>query len=45
MVVSVLVGVAAFSLVQPAAPAGRRTENVVLVTLDGVRTQEIFGGL
>jgi len=45
MVVSVLVGVAAFSLAQPAAPAGRRTENVVLVTLDGARTQEIFGGL
>src|SRR5215208_3022470 len=30
---------------QPGAPARSRTENVVLVTLDGARTQEIFGGL
>jgi len=45
MVVSVLAGGATDSLVQPATPAGRRTQNVVLVTLDGVRTQEIFGGL
>lgn len=26
------------------APAQRRTENVILITLDGARTQEIFGG-
>ncbi|HEY5647495.1 MAG TPA: hypothetical protein VIS76_16205, partial [Pseudomonadales bacterium] len=25
--------------------AERRTQNVILVTLDGVRTEEIFGGL
>jgi hypothetical protein len=30
---------------QPGGPAGSRAENVVLITLDGVRTQEIFGGL
>src|SRR5437899_1613257 len=30
---------------QPGAPAVRRVENVVLLTFDGVRTQEIFGGL
>ena len=30
---------------QPGAPARSRTENVVLITLDGARTQEIFGGL
>ena len=28
-----------------AGSAERRTENVILVTLDGVRTEEIFGGL
>jgi Type I phosphodiesterase / nucleotide pyrophosphatase len=33
------------SSVQPGAPAGSRTENVVLITLDGARTQEIFRGL
>src|SRR5690348_8555516 len=27
------------------AAAERRTENVILITLDGVRTQEIFGGM
>ena len=32
-------------LLQTAAPAAHRAENVVLVTLDGARTQEIFGGL
>ena len=42
---SALAGRATYSLDQPVAPAGRRTANVVLVTLDGVRTQEIFGGL
>src|SRR5712692_9443739 len=30
---------------QPAARAGRAAENVILITLDGVRTEEIFGGL
>lgn len=33
-----------FLLAVPAT-AQRRTENVILVTLDGARTQEIFGGL
>ncbi len=27
------------------AAAQRKTENVILITLDGARTQEIFGGL
>lgn len=27
------------------SPAGRRADNVILITLDGVRTQEVFGGL
>jgi hypothetical protein len=43
-VTGVLIGEAAHSLAQPAAPP-RRAENVVLITLDGVRTQEIFDGL
>jgi hypothetical protein len=30
---------------QPATPGGSRTQNVVLITLDGARTQEIFAGL
>ena len=29
----------------PAALAASGTSNVILITLDGVRTQEIFGGL
>ncbi|PYR03304.1 MAG: hypothetical protein DMF97_02305 [Acidobacteria bacterium] len=33
------------SSVQPGAPGRSRTENVVLITLDGARAQEIFGGL
>lgn len=28
-----------------AADGGRRTENVILVTIDGVRIQELFGGM
>ena len=43
-VLCVLAGRAAFSHAAQVAPP-HRTENVVLVTLDGVRTQEIFGGL
>jgi Type I phosphodiesterase / nucleotide pyrophosphatase len=33
------------SPVQPGAPASSPIDNVVLITLDGVRIQEIFGGL
>ena len=36
---------ALIALFAPAAAAQRRTENVILVTLDGARHQEIFGGL
>src|SRR5688572_32006728 len=37
-----------FVLLLPIAGVGaaeRKTENVILITLDGARTQEIFGGL
>ncbi len=35
----------ALCAVTSAADAQGRTRNVVLVTLDGVRTEEVFGGL
>jgi hypothetical protein len=41
----VLAGCGSAASGQPPAPAARLAENVVLVTLDGVRTQEIFSGL
>jgi len=31
--------------VSPACAADRKTRNVILITLDGARTQEVFGGL
>jgi hypothetical protein len=45
VLVRVSVSAGSVSSVQPGAPARSRTENVVLITLDGARTQEIFGGL
>src|SRR5262245_28942811 len=32
-------------LSHPANAASQKTKNIVLITLDGARTQEIFGGL
>jgi hypothetical protein len=32
-------------LAQPPPPHSPETDNIILVTLDGVRTQEVFGGL
>jgi hypothetical protein len=43
--VRVPVSAGSASFLQPGAAARSRTENVVLITLDGARTQEIFGGL
>lgn len=34
-----------FLILAASVPAQNKTKNVVLITLDGVRTQEIFGGL
>jgi len=42
--VSVLIGLC-YCAAAPAAVPTPHTHNVILVTLDGVRTQEIFGGL
>ncbi len=36
---------AAAPAAKTAAKDGRRTENVILITIDGVRIQEIFGGM
>ena len=40
-----VLALAVFAAGASTAAAQRRTENVVLVTLDGARHQEIFGGL
>lgn len=40
-----LIGTLLLCLYVPAVVAQRRTENLILVTLDGARNQEIFGGL
>lgn len=40
-----LMGAGIVAVAQTPAPAALKTRNVILITLDGARTQEIFGGL
>ena len=45
IITRVVLALCVFAVGESTAVAQRRTENVVLVTLDGARHQEIFGGL
>jgi hypothetical protein len=43
--IGLFIAVAVSAGVSPEAVSGGQTENVILITLDGVRIQEVFGGM